>query len=65
MKQNFYHVKFITEYNNKKVTFSVDNVEAISPVEAYGKATEHFNQNVVRDVTIIMKRKKGQKCKDI
>ncbi len=65
MKQNFYHVKFITEYNNKKVIFSVDNIEAGSPAEAHNYAIDHFNKNVVRDVTIIMKRKKGQKCKDI
>jgi hypothetical protein len=65
MKQNFYHVKFITEYNNKKVIFSVDNIEAGSPQEAHIYAIDHFNKNVVRDVTIIMKRKKGQKCKDI
>lgn len=65
MKINFYHVKFIAEYNNKKVTFSVDNIEASSTAEAHNKAIDHFNKNVVRDVTIIMKRKKGQKCKDI
>jgi hypothetical protein len=65
MKQNIYHVKFITEYNNKKVIFSVDNIEAGSPSEAHTKAIDHFNKNVVRDVTIIMKRNKSQKCKNI
>lgn len=65
MKKNLYHVKFITEYKNKKVIFSVDNIEAASPAEAHNYAIDHFNKNVVRDVTIIMKRKKGQKCKSI
>jgi hypothetical protein len=65
MKTNFYHVKFTVLFNNKKYIYSIDNIEAVTPYEANLLAYETFKKNVSYEMDIILKRKKGQKCKDI
>ena len=65
MKTNFYHVKFTVMFNNKKFIYSIDNIEAVTPYEANLLAYETFKKNATYDIDIILKQKKGQKCKDI
>ena len=66
MKTNFYHVKFIYEFNNKKYIFSVDNIEAISVYEAQIQAGNFINNNTKAEIITILKRKnKSEKCKTI
>lgn len=59
MKNYFFKVKFIYEYNNKKYIFSVDNIEASSTHEANLKAGELIKQNTKAEIITILKRKKA------
>lgn len=64
MKKKFYHVKFVVLFNDeKKCTFSFDNIEANNEKEAHEIAYNQFIKGANYDYEIILKRQnKSQKC---